>query len=248
MSFYEIFSVTKENGDLVLDVAGNPCFASLFRIPSKELMEGNNILSIFHPLDLDKVRRDGVANWFNDEDRAFYIEKVFEITGIKYEMSVGTCKHFIGDTVSHPCNILTTRINDAKSFIQFKAAVIASRYLIEKPFAEFLKYSIAKYRNDPTKDFFKLLQYEHYQVPSFMIDHTWIPNQMFWGLISTEFYKAHMEGVKPMNKFGEIQKQHHKIFVDLSNKYTNSKIAEGSIRGNGYMSYNYLIAQPELNH
>lgn len=245
MSYIEIYDLIDSNNKTILTVKGQACFSSLFSM-SHHLLMGDNTLNIYHLLDYGPTNRQGVKDYFDKADRAFYLDKIKEITGVEFIETQGTISwHCDAPVVA--CHILTTKIKDSTTYVQLKAAVTATRYLIEDPFSDFLKQSIRQYKKDPLQDFFKIFQNCHYKATcDYISDHTWFPKNIFWGFISTEHFNQAIKTVV-LSSFGEPIKAHQSIFVKRSVSLQSLEIPTYDPLTRRILSYKTILTIPNFN-
>lgn len=235
MSYRQIFRIRNEkSGEMYYRSDRDYCFAGAINLRQDKLMKETTRMDIIHLDNLKELNLEGVGNFFTDSDRELYLQKVMEITGATFtcrrdeSVTVYLNRQFnsfqdypeglVDDNkdyqhVTSPAWILTIYPGKCKTYVQFKAAITATRYLIEQPYAGLLKDTLNRYKEGQHPDFFVLLQDAHYKNPNIGSDHSWMPINGAWKFLSSDRYRNSLETVTEINNFGEKLKNHHQIFL-----------------------------------
>lgn len=214
--FYNLFDKDKS----ILKQHGAACFASFFNLAKQTTVGKNLNLHIYHFESevYKKMGKDGVTNEFSKEDRLLFLSLVREFTGVSFtDSEVETAEDFIdygGGLHIKKYDQLVLNLEHVTSYIQLKAAVTLTRYLIEDPYSSMLKESLEIYKQGVIPDFFQIMQEVFYKTNRSISEHCLFPPHQFWGIIDTPTYLVYLTANKPINSFGEVNNVHQRIFND----------------------------------
>lgn len=227
MSYIQIFDILK-NGEILKKVRNDACFAKIVsEMTSEQALNNGFVFHIYHPLDYSKTLDGrvviGVSNAFDAEDRALYLSLINNL--LKINIVSEEIEHYHEDIGGYRTEVRTTsQVNrlivdtaEFKSFVQLRAALTMTRYLIEEPYCSMLKVALTAFKNNEHPDFFVLFQDAHYKcTPVYGDGHSFFPAMAFWNLVSSEDYYEYISTPKILNKFGETDKRLHRMFEDIS--------------------------------
>lgn len=227
MSYIQIFDILK-NGEIVKKVRNDACFAKIVsEMTSEQALNNGFVFHIYHPLDYSKTLDGrvviGVSNAFDAEDRALYLSLINNLLKINivseeieyYHEDIGGYRTEIRTTTQ--VNKLIVDTAQFKSFVQLRAALTMTRYLIEEPYCGMLKVALTAFKNNEHPDFFVLFQDAHYKcTPMYGDGHSFFPSIAFWNLVSSEDYYEYICTPKILNNFGEIDKRLYRMFENIS--------------------------------